>query len=124
VSALEILEPRGLVNAEALDRLTDRLTDEAPDVMAVIDAIQTFHITTSEHLQQLADQTYDMRRSHLAFLIALLDQMRERLAEILTRIDLDGRLIDDSMIDTARNGLDAVGGTLAEVVQGLFIKNP
>jgi hypothetical protein len=124
MSVPEILEARGLADTEALTKFTDRLSDEAPEAVAIVQAIQELLAASEVHTGNLVDQTYDMSRPHLAIFIGQIDQLLYRLITIIECIHLDSRAVNDNALGAARDGLVNTGQALTEVVQALLTKNP
>jgi hypothetical protein len=111
------------VEPDDLRDIADRLNNEAPNIAAVITAMTTFLTDTDEHLDDLLAETIDMRRSHLTALLALTEDTRGRLANILRGIDLDGRLPDADVVDPVHDGLATTGEALTTIV-GVLNRNP
>jgi len=115
MSALEAVD----LDGSEIEELAELLADEAPDVAAVMHAVRVFLEETGDHLEEMRGETVDMRRPHLAVLLAVVDAARARLAEILQAVDLDYRLPDADVIVPAHEGLETAGEALTEVVEAL-----
>ncbi|MGI5233762.1 hypothetical protein [Actinoallomurus sp. CA-142502] len=111
------LEPDDLAD------IAERLADEAPNAAALITAMTTFLAETEERCEDLLAETIDMRRSHLTALLAVAQDTRARLAEVLRGVDLDGRLPDADLVDPVHDGLNTTGDALAAIV-GVLARNP
>lgn len=111
------------MDVDELGEFIERLTDEAPSTATVMAAMMAFLTDTNEHVDELLAETIDMRRSHLALLLALIEDARARLAAVLKGIDLDGRLPDADLADPVHDGLATTGEALTVIVDVLN-RNP
>jgi hypothetical protein len=120
-SALALID---LDDDAAINDITERLAqEEAPMAADVLAALYAFvAVNTGGRSDQLPDETFEMRRSHLTTLVVLLGATVDRLAEIFRAIDLDGRIPDDDMRDPVIDGFDKVSEGLTVIVEAL--RNP
>lgn len=104
------------VDDTTLEEITERLTDEAPSVAALMQAMRQFTVATIERLDDLPEETIDLRRSHLTLLVGLVDDVRAILAETFANIDLDGRVVDADVAEPITAGLQTAGEGLGELI--------
>jgi hypothetical protein len=105
----------------SLAEIAVRVTDEAPDVATLFQAMVAFSNAAEEAMGGLADQSSQLRRRHLAAFLALIDHTRGQLADILDNARLREWLSGDSAgaIYEAREGFDEAGEGLYRAATNL-----
>jgi hypothetical protein len=101
-----------------LPEVADRLLADAPDVAALIAAMGTFLLGTDHRVTRLPDQTAGLDYSDLAILLALVNDTRDRLAQILDHITGDDS--DTERINTAWTALQDAATPLSSLVSDLY----
>ena len=102
-----------------LSETIDKLFDEAPDVAALMQAMQVFTNSTPAELGNLIEQTADMRRSHITILLALIDDTRSLTFEAFRNIDLDDRISDNDLLTPIIEGLNGAGAAMCDLINTL-----
>ncbi|MCO6011737.1 hypothetical protein NE236_43005 [Actinoallomurus purpureus] len=115
-SALALLD----LEDSAITETIQQLAGESFTVADLMSALWVFTAAAvPDRLEDLPAETIEIRRSHLAVLVALVDAVRACLATMFRAIDLEGRIPDADMLDPVHDGLAAAGEGLAEIVSVL-----
>lgn len=116
-SLLESLE----IDAQGVTELAARLLEEGAENAG--HTLAALHLPDlSERLDALYEDTLDMRRPHLAVLVATIDHAHRQLTDVLDSTALD-YWVPQEMLDKAHEGMRITAEALAEVVGALQVRD-
>jgi hypothetical protein len=113
-SALEGLAERG----EDLAAVIDKVSEYAPAVAELMEVLAgVSDQITEERMDEIAEQSLDLRRTNMAIFVALLHDAGLGLGSMLASIDLAEWLGDEEAISGAMDAMDALAEALAAIAE-------